>query len=39
MEGWVLLLAQVLDVSWLDAFYWVKGTLGDFMAPSRDGMG
>lgn len=29
----------VLDVSWLDAFSWVKGTLGVFMAPSRNGMG
>lgn len=39
LERWVLLLAQVLDVSLLDAVYWVKGTLGVFMAPSRDGMG
>lgn len=32
------MLAQVLDSSGLDAVYWVEGTLGVFISPSRDGM-
>lgn len=38
LERWVLLLAQVLDVSGLDAVSWVKGTLRVFMALNRDGV-
>lgn len=35
LEMWLLLLAQLLDASWLNAVYWVKGTLRVFMALSH----